>query len=215
MVIGISLLLLSATVFTIEVIGVFKMKYSLNRMHSAAMGDTLGLLSGLIGLMILSGFNFATLKMFLVLIFLWCTSPVASHLIARMEYSTFDKIAERAEFVSAKGTWADTAAGAACAMEMPRPHDPGTSSARHSQVCERLTGQLAENSDLTENSERNSVLEGEAAPKEAAYCETSSAPDEAVYNDANSGPDESIYNDVNSAAHSEKPDDLSEMLARF
>ena len=98
MVIGISLLLLSATVFTIEVIGVFKMKYSLNRMHSAAMGDTMGLLSGLVGLMILSGFNFATLKMVLVLVFLWCTSPVASHLIARMEYSTFDQIAERAEF---------------------------------------------------------------------------------------------------------------------
>ena len=150
MVIGISLLLLSATVFTIEVIGVFKMKYSLNRMHSAAMGDTMGLLSGLVGLMILSGFNFATLKMVLVLVFLWCTSPVASHLIARMEYSTFDQIAERAEF------------------------------------C-----------DLTED------VEGEADP------------DESEYSDAASAPDETVYNKANPAAASEKPDDLSEMLARF
>ena len=98
MIIGIALLILSVTVFTIEVIGVFKMKYSLNRMHSAAMGDTLGLLSGLCGLMLISGFNFTTLKMLLVLIFLWCTSPVSSHLIAKMEYRTNKKLSEYAAF---------------------------------------------------------------------------------------------------------------------
>ncbi|MCR5791092.1 MAG: monovalent cation/H(+) antiporter subunit G [Lachnospiraceae bacterium] len=99
MIAGFSLILVSAAVFTIEVIGVFKMKFSLNRMHAAAMGDTLGLLSGLAGLMILCGFNYTTLKMLLVLIFLWCSSPVASHLIARMELETNEKLSEHAESV--------------------------------------------------------------------------------------------------------------------
>ena len=96
MLLGFSLLILSVTVFAIEIAGVFKMKFSLNRMHAAAMGDTLGLGSGLLGLMIISGLNFTTLKMLLVWIFLWCTSPVASHLIARMEYETNDNLSEHA-----------------------------------------------------------------------------------------------------------------------
>ncbi len=96
---GTGLLLVCVTVFSIEVIGVFKMKFSLNRIHSAAMGDTMGLLSGLLGLMLISGLNFTTLKMFLVLVFLWCTSPVAGHLIAKMEYKTNRNIAEQAELI--------------------------------------------------------------------------------------------------------------------
>ncbi|HAU99716.1 MAG TPA: sodium:proton antiporter [Lachnospiraceae bacterium] len=97
MLLGFSLLILSVTIFAIEIIGVFKMKFSLNRMHAAAMGDTLGLGSGLLGLMIISGLNFTTLKMLLVWIFLWCTSPVASHLIARMEYETNDNLSVQAQ----------------------------------------------------------------------------------------------------------------------
>ena len=97
MILGFSLMLLCVSVFAIEIIGVFKMKFSLNRMHAAAMGDTLGLLSGLLGLMVISGFNFTTLKMALVLVFLWCTSPIASHLIARMEYQTNEHLSEYAE----------------------------------------------------------------------------------------------------------------------
>ncbi len=97
MLLGFSLLILSVTIFAIEIIGVFKMKFSLNRMHAAAMGDTLGLGSGLLGLMIISGLNFTTLKMLLVWIFLWCTSPVSSHLIARMEYETNDNLSEQAQ----------------------------------------------------------------------------------------------------------------------
>ena len=97
MLLGFSLLILSVTIFAIEIIGVFKMKFSLNRMHAAAIGDTLGLGSGLLGLMIISGLNFTTLKMLLVWIFLWCTSPVASHLIARMEYETNDNLSGQAQ----------------------------------------------------------------------------------------------------------------------
>ena len=74
--------------FLIEMIGVFRFKYVLNRMHAAAMGDTLGIGCSLIGLMIISGFNFTSLKLFCVIAFLWFSSPTSSHLIARLEVAT-------------------------------------------------------------------------------------------------------------------------------
>lgn len=82
---GVGCLLIGLGIFVIQLIGVFKFKYVLNRMHAAAMGDTLGIGISLVGLMILSGFNFITLKMALILVFLWLASPVSSHLISRME----------------------------------------------------------------------------------------------------------------------------------
>ena len=87
-VIGAVFLLIGMFVFLVEMIGVFKFRYVLNRMHAAAMGDTLGLGSCFVGLMIYNGLSFTTLKLFLVIVFLWFTSPVSSHLIARLEVTT-------------------------------------------------------------------------------------------------------------------------------
>lgn len=87
-VLGAGMLLVGMYTFALQVFGVFKFKYVLNRMHAAAMGDTLGIGISLVGLMILSGWNFVTLKMGLVIIFLWCASPVSSHLISRLEATT-------------------------------------------------------------------------------------------------------------------------------
>lgn len=75
-------------IFIIEVFGVFRFKYVLNRMHAAALGDTLGIGLSMIGLIVLCGFNFTSLKMFLVILFLWFSSPTASHLTARLELIT-------------------------------------------------------------------------------------------------------------------------------
>ena len=61
-------------------------------MHAAAMGDTLGISFSLVGLMIFSGLNFTTLKMMLIVIFLWLASPVSSHLLARLEVVTNEKL---------------------------------------------------------------------------------------------------------------------------
>lgn len=74
------------------VFGVYRYKYVLNRMHSAAMGDTLGILFCLVGLMIITGFSFATLKLLLVIMCLWLASPVTSHIISRLEVTTNDEI---------------------------------------------------------------------------------------------------------------------------
>ena len=86
--VGALFLLAGLAIFLLEMIGVFRFRYVLNRMHAAAMGDTLGIGSALIGLIIISGLNFTSLKLFLVIVFLWFSSPVSSHLIARLEVTT-------------------------------------------------------------------------------------------------------------------------------
>jgi len=84
-------------IFIIEVKGIFHLKVVLNRLHAAGMGDTLGLASSLIGLMILSGFNMNTLKMGFIIVFLWFTSPVATHLLAKLEVETDENVDESYE----------------------------------------------------------------------------------------------------------------------
>lgn len=85
---GAALLLLGTAIFLFEMIGVFRFKYVLNRMHAAAMGDTLGIGCCILGLIVMNGLNLASLKLFLVIVFLWFSSPVSSHLIARLEVTT-------------------------------------------------------------------------------------------------------------------------------
>lgn len=87
-IVGAAFLLSGVAMFFIEMIGVFRFKYVLNRMHAAAMGDTLGIGFSLLGLIVMSGLNFTSLKLFLVITFLWFSSPVSSHLIARLEVTT-------------------------------------------------------------------------------------------------------------------------------
>lgn len=94
---GTAVLFVGLVIFTIELFGVFRFDFVLNRMHAAAMGDTLGIGISLIGLIIFSGFNFTSLKMFLVVLFLWFASPVSSHLIARLEVTTDEELEKHCE----------------------------------------------------------------------------------------------------------------------
>ena len=93
-IVGTGLLLVGLGIFVIQIFGVFKFKYVLNRMHAAAMGDTLGISFSLVGIMIFNGFNFTTLKMILIVVFLWFASPVSSHLLARLEAATNENLKE-------------------------------------------------------------------------------------------------------------------------
>lgn len=90
-VIGMIFILASLVLFCIQIMGVFKMNYVLNRMHSAAIGDAMALVLAFIGIIILNGLNFTTFKLFLVPCFMFFSSPVSSHLIARMEAETTDR----------------------------------------------------------------------------------------------------------------------------
>ncbi|MEG0778988.1 MAG: monovalent cation/H(+) antiporter subunit G [Oscillospiraceae bacterium] len=85
---GLFLLLFGMFVFLTSVFGIFRLRYVLNRMHVAALCDALGIFSVLAGLILLRGWSVISLKLALILVFLWMTSPVASHLIAEMELLT-------------------------------------------------------------------------------------------------------------------------------
>ena len=53
------------------------------RIHAAGITDTLGAWLILIGLMFQAGWTLVTVKLLLVLFFLLCTSPMASHALAK------------------------------------------------------------------------------------------------------------------------------------
>ena len=85
---GLACFLFGLFVFFSAVLGLFRFDYVLNRMHAAAVGDSLGIFCVLIGLMLLHGWSLSAAKTLLIFVFLWLTSPVCSHLVAEMEVST-------------------------------------------------------------------------------------------------------------------------------
>lgn len=97
--IGFALVLMGVATIVVAVLGVFRFKYVLNRMHAAAMVDTLGILLILSGLMVLVGFSALFLKMLSIIVFMWMASPVTSHLIARAEVLTHPHIADECEVI--------------------------------------------------------------------------------------------------------------------
>lgn len=96
------LIIFGLLMFIIEIIGVNKFNFVMNRMHAAAIGDTLAMMSCLLGLIVYSGLNFTSLKLVLVLVFMCFTSPVSSHLITNLEVETNEKAATHYE-----ETWVD------------------------------------------------------------------------------------------------------------
>lgn len=78
----------------LSVFGVNRFNRALNRMHAAAMGDTLGILFVMLGLMAMRGFSMDSLKLFLVILFFWIASPVSGHMISRLEVMTNEKLGE-------------------------------------------------------------------------------------------------------------------------
>ena len=74
------------------VVGVYRFKYSLNRIHAAALMDTVGILLMTLGVVVATGFNVTSAKILVVVAFLWLTSPVSGHLIGRMEITINDDL---------------------------------------------------------------------------------------------------------------------------
>lgn len=69
-------------IFFTEVLGLYRFKYVLNRMHAAAMGDTLGIMLIVAGTIVLRGLSLTSLKLLLILVFMFLTGPAVTHLIA-------------------------------------------------------------------------------------------------------------------------------------
>ena len=97
-IIGIAFIFMGLLVFCIQLIGVYKFKYILNRMHAAGMGDTMGISLCLIGAIFLFGWGYTSFKLAMIIAFLWLASPVSSHLIARLEVTTNKNLEDYCEF---------------------------------------------------------------------------------------------------------------------
>ena len=76
------------------VIWVKRFRKALNRMHAAALGDTLGILFVILGLIVVRGFSLDSLKLFLVILFFWIASPVSGHMLSRLEVMTNEDLGE-------------------------------------------------------------------------------------------------------------------------
>ena len=104
---GLSLVLTLGGLFVLisGVVGVFRFPYALSRIHAAALGDTLGIALMLLGVMVAEGFSVITLKLLVVMLFLWVTSPVASHLIGRMEVTINDELDSNMTVADRDAVW--------------------------------------------------------------------------------------------------------------
>ena len=73
LIVGGALIVIGLLIMCAGVIGVYRFHYVLNRMHASAMVDSMGILFAILGLAVLSGFQFGTLKL------------VSSHMICKLE----------------------------------------------------------------------------------------------------------------------------------
>lgn len=78
-----SLMVVGAFLFVVAAIGVNRLPDFFSRAHAATKPDTLGLICLLLGLAIYDGFSLNTLKMVLIIVFVFLANPVASHALGR------------------------------------------------------------------------------------------------------------------------------------
>ena len=78
------ILLIAGSLFcVIGGIGLLRLPDFFSRMHGAGITDTLGAALVLVGLMVQAGLSLLTVKLIMILIILWLTSPTSTHAIAK------------------------------------------------------------------------------------------------------------------------------------
>ena len=87
---GISAVLMLAGLlfFVIAVIGAYRFDFVMNRMHTAGIGDSAAIFFVIASCVVAIGFDMSALKLFLLVFFMWFTSPVATHFLGQVEYYT-------------------------------------------------------------------------------------------------------------------------------
>ena len=94
----VALFLLTAVVLeSFAIFGVNRFRFSLNRLHAAAIGDTLSITCVILAAIVYTGFELLSLKYFMVLTRMWMTSPVSGHLISLLVVKTDDDIEKEAK----------------------------------------------------------------------------------------------------------------------
>lgn len=88
------LFLLGMFFIAVSVFGVFRFNFALNRMHSASIIDTLGVLFMVAAVFVSTDLSSASVKLILIVAFIWVGSPVASHFVSLLELDTDDELAK-------------------------------------------------------------------------------------------------------------------------
>ncbi len=94
---GSALILVGAVFYIITVIGNYKFKYVLNRMHAAGIADSLASVFVFAGCVVINGLSLTSLKLCIAAGCLFITAPVCSHMLAKLEADTNENIKEEAE----------------------------------------------------------------------------------------------------------------------
>ncbi|MGB0921116.1 MAG: monovalent cation/H(+) antiporter subunit G [Alphaproteobacteria bacterium] len=78
-----ALLMGGAFFMLVGALGVLRLPDVYTRLHAAGVTDTLGAALMIAGMSLQAGLTLLTVKLFLILIFLWFTGPVSSHALAQ------------------------------------------------------------------------------------------------------------------------------------
>ncbi|RQD67416.1 MAG: monovalent cation/H(+) antiporter subunit G [Tindallia sp. MSAO_Bac2] len=78
--------------FMVGTVGLIRMPEAFSRMHATTKCDTLGAGLILVALMIHTGIQIITVKLFIILTFIWITNPTAAHIISKAAYNTDPEI---------------------------------------------------------------------------------------------------------------------------
>lgn len=90
-------------VLFVSIFGVYRLKFALNRIHAQALSDTLTMLLVLVGCAVAYGFGFSAAKLILVVVFMWMTSPVSAHMLAKLEFVTDENLSDHCEIEKIDG----------------------------------------------------------------------------------------------------------------
>lgn len=93
-----ALILCALISIAVSVLGTYRFKFALNRMQSAAITDAAGILFMMTALIFVYGVSFSSIRLIFIIMFMWISSPVSSHLITKLEYMTAEDITKHAAF---------------------------------------------------------------------------------------------------------------------
>jgi multicomponent Na+:H+ antiporter subunit G len=80
--------------FVVGVVGLLRLPDVYCRLHATTKCDTLGAGLILFGLVLFAGISVDSVKLLLIILFIWLTNPTASHIIAHAAYRNNEPAAE-------------------------------------------------------------------------------------------------------------------------